>query len=232
MTNVVMVDDDRNILTSMSVLLEQEGFQVTTFTDPTQALKSFKRVNPDIAVLDMKMPRMDGLELLSKIRQDSDVPVMFLTSVSDEADEVMGLHMGADDFVRKPFSPRVMIERIRSCLRRSEAAEAKARKGKATMARGPLLLDEDRYEASWRGEALALTGTEFKLLQFLADKPGFVRSREQIQDQIYPQDVFVEDRSVDSHVKRLRKKLTAADPGFTAIESIYGVGYRFSLPKD
>ena len=232
MTNVVMVDDDRNILTSMSVMLEQEGFKVTTFTDPTLALKSFKRIRPDIAVLDMKMPRMDGLELLSKIREDSDVPVMFLTSVSQEADEVMGLHMGADDFIRKPFSPRVVIERIRSCLRRNQVAEAKARKGQATLERGPLLMDEDRYEATWRGADVLLTGTEFKLLQFLADKPGFVRSREQIQDQIYPQDVFVEDRSVDSHVKRLRKKLTAVDPDFTSIESIYGVGYRFSLPKE
>ena len=229
MARIALVDDDRNILTSVSMLLESEGFEVETFSDGQTALDAFNRRSPDIAVLDIKMPRMDGMDLLQRLRQKSKLPVIFLTSKADEVDEVLGLRMGADDYVRKPFSQRLLIERIRTILRRNEAVAAGATTPDIAqpMVRGDLVIDPQRHLVTWKGAEVSLTVTEFLLLQALAQRPGFVKSRNQLMDVAYDDQVYVDDRTIDSHVKRLRKKLRAVDPEFSAIETLYGIGYRF-----
>lgn len=233
MQRIALVDDDRNILTSLSMMLEEEGYLVDTYTDPERALQSMRRQPPDMAVLDVKMPRMDGMSLLQKLRKDSDIPVVFLTSQSSEADEVLGLHLGADDFVRKPFSPRVLLERLRSLARRAEKSSDQSSGDKLVpqMNRGPLMMDPNCMRVTWFGTELKLTTIEFKLLRFLADKPGFARSRDQMMDNIYREGFCVDDRTVDSHIKRIRKKMREIDSDFEAIETLYGMGYRFSPPK-
>ncbi|WP_424984977.1 response regulator transcription factor [Microbulbifer sp. S227A] len=231
MSKIALVDDDRNILTSVSMTLEAEGFDVETYNDGLAALEAFNKKMPDLAVLDIKMPRMDGMELLQRIRQKTQMPVIFLTSKDDEIDEVLGLRMGADDYVKKPFSQRLLVERIRSLLRRQEAVDRDTDgTGPETkvMERGNLSMDPLRHSVSWKGKDVSLTVTEFLLLQALAQRPGFVKSRDQLMDVAYDDQVYVDDRTIDSHIKRLRKKMRTADSDFAAIETLYGIGYRYN----
>lgn len=230
MARIVLVDDDRNILTSVSIALESEGFEVVTFTDGVVALASLLNDEPDLGVFDIKMPRMDGMELLRRLRQKSEMPVIFLTSKDEEIDEVLGLRMGADDYMRKPFSQRLLIERIKTILRRKEALDtddADRATEDAAFTRGNLQMDPLRHLVVWKGNAVSLTVTEFLLLQALAKRPGVVKSRDQLMDVAYDDQVYVDDRTIDSHIKRLRKKLRKHDPDFASIETLYGIGYRF-----
>jgi two-component system response regulator ChvI len=228
---VAIVDDDRNILTSVSMTLEAEGFVVETYNDGQSALEAFNRRMPDMAVLDIKMPRMDGMDLLQRLRQKTSMPVIFLTSKDDEIDEVLGLRMGADDYVKKPFSQRLLVERIRALLRRQEviaAGEVAVTEDITIMDRGALRMDLRRHSVTWKGQEVALTVTEFLLLQALAHRPGFVKSRDQLMDVAYDDQVYVDDRTIDSHIKRLRKKMRSIDNEFAAIETLYGIGYRYN----
>lgn len=228
MSTIVLVDDDRNILTSVAMALEAEGYHVRTYSDSTQGLAAINQRPPDLAVLDIKMPRMDGMEVLRQLRQSSDLPVIFLTSKDEEIDEVLGLRMGADDYIRKPFSQRLLLERIRAVLRRAEAVdEAERKDDEQVMTRGVLELDPMRHSCTWEGKPVTLTVTEFLILQALAQRPGFVKSRDQLMDAAYDDQVYVDDRTIDSHVKRLRKKFRVVDGEFDAIETLYGVGYKF-----
>jgi len=231
MSRIALVDDDRNILTSVSMTLEAEGFDVETYNDGQSALDAFTRRMPDMAVLDIKMPRMDGMDLLQRLRQKSSIPVIFLTSKDDEIDEVLGLRMGADDYMKKPFSQRLLVERIRALLRRQDAivsGEAPVGEETQMMERGALRMDPLRHSVSWHGREIVLTVTEFLLLQALAQRPGFVKSRDQLMDVAYDDQVYVDDRTIDSHIKRLRKKMRMVDPEFSAIETLYGIGYRYN----
>ena len=232
MSRIALVDDDRNILTSVSMTLEAEAFEVETYNDGQSALDAFNRRLPDMAVLDIKMPRMDGMDLLQRLRQKTQMPVIFLTSKDDEIDEVLGLRMGADDYVKKPFSQRLLVERIRALLRRQEAlaigAEAPVTEETKIMDRGSLRMDPLRHSVSWKGKDVSLTVTEFLLLQALAQRPGFVKSRDQLMDVAYDDQVYVDDRTIDSHIKRLRKKMRTVDDDFSAIETLYGIGYRYN----
>ncbi|HEY8949583.1 MAG TPA: response regulator transcription factor [Rhizomicrobium sp.] len=233
MATIALVDDDKNILTSVSMLLEQEGYQVKTFSDGAAALTGLSASPPDLAILDIKMPRMDGLELLRRLRQAGDLPVIFLTSKDEEIDELMGLNAGADDYIRKPFSQRLLLERVKAVLRRNEshkqppAAGAPVEPKKEALVRGKLALDPQRHECTWDGKPVRLTVTEFLILQCLAQRPGFVKSRDNLMDAAYDDQVYVDDRTIDSHIKRLRKKFKAIDDNFDAIETLYGVGYRY-----
>jgi len=225
---VALVDDDRNILASVSIALEAEGFDVRTYTDGAEALRGLSQRPPDLAVLDIKMPRMDGMELLQRLRQTSQMPVIFLTSKDDELDELMGLRMGADDYIKKPFSQRLLIERIRALLRREALrGESPEVDPGQIITRGPLLLDGARHACSWKGQPIDLTVTEFLLVRALAQRPGHVKNRDQLMDAAYGEHVYVDDRTIDSHIKRLRKKFKAVDPDFSQIETLYGVGYRY-----
>jgi len=225
---VALVDDDRNILTSVSMALEAEGFEVRTYTDGAEALRGLTQRPPDLAVLDIKMPRMDGLELLQRLRQSSQMPVIFLTSKDDEVDELMGLRMGADDYIKKPFSQRLLIERIRALLRRETLTRDKTvPEPGQVLTRGPLAMDGARHSCTWKGQPIDLTVTEFLLVKALAQRPGHVKSRDQLMDAAYGENVYVDDRTIDSHIKRLRKKFKAIDPDFAQIETLYGVGYRY-----
>jgi len=230
-SSIALVDDDRNILTSVTMALEAEGFAVRTYTDGAEALRGLTNQPPDLAILDIKMPRMDGMELLSKLRKQSQMPVIFLTSKDDEVDEVLGLRMGADDYITKPFSQRLLIERIRALLRRKElsqgAAPGGAAGGEAPVTRGDLVLDPARHVCTWKGKEVNLTVTEFLLLKALALRPGMVKSRDNLMDAAYGEHVYVDDRTIDSHVKRLRKKFKALDADFAHIETLYGLGYRY-----
>ncbi len=225
---IALVDDDRNILTSVSMALEAEGFQVRTYKDGEEALRGLVAQPVDLAVLDIKMPRMDGMELLARLRQKVGLPVIFLTSKDDEVDELLGLRMGADDYIRKPFSQRLLIERIRVLLRRANLAESNGEaRGEGVLVRGDLVLDSDRHACAWRGQPVQLTVTEFLILKSLASRPGHVKSRDQLMDAAYGEHIYVDDRTIDSHIKRLRKKFKAADRSFNQIETLYGVGYRY-----
>jgi two-component system response regulator ChvI len=225
---IALVDDDRNILTSVSMALEAEGFKVRTYSDSTQALDGLSRDPADLAVLDIKMPRLDGMELLTRLRRKSELPVIFLTSKDEEVDEVLGLRVGADDYIRKPFSQRLLIERIRAVLRRRDRNGAEASSGgEGSLHRGELSMDPDRHLCTWKGKSVDLTVTEFLLLQGLARRPGHVKSRDQLIDAAYGENIYVDDRTIDSHIKRLRKKFRKVDPEFSEIETLYGVGYRY-----
>jgi len=231
MSKIALVDDDRNILTSVSITLEAEGFEVETYNDGQQALDAFNKKLPDMAVLDIKMPRMDGMDLLQRLRQKTSMPVIFLTSKDDEIDEVLGLRMGADDYVKKPFSQRLLVERIRALLRRQEAVDGDIvgeTEDTKIMERGELTMDPLRHSVSWKGQDVTLTVTEFLLLQALAQRPGFVKSRDQLMNVAYDDQVYVDDRTIDSHIKRLRKKMRTVDRDFSAIETLYGIGYRYN----
>lgn len=228
MATIALVDDDRNILTSIAMALENEGHHVRSFTDGPSALAALTATPPDLAILDIKMPRMDGLELLRRLRQKSNLPVIFLTSKDEEIDEVTGLRMGADDYITKPFSQRLLIARVHAVLRRREVAEAgDGAASREIMVRGKLRLDPQRHACSWDNRDVQLTVTEFLILQALAQRPGFVKSRDNLMDAAYDDQVYVDDRTIDSHIKRLRKKFKAADDSFDAIETLYGVGYRY-----
>lgn len=231
MSRIALVDDDRNILTSVSMTLEAEGFEVETYNDGQSALEAFNKRMPDMAVLDIKMPRMDGMDLLQRLRQKTSMPVIFLTSKDDEIDEVLGLRMGADDYVKKPFSQRLLVERIRALLRRQDAIageEIEETEDTKVMVRGELVMDPLRHAVKWKGKDVSLTVTEFLLLQALAQRPGFVKSRDQLMDVAYDDQVYVDDRTIDSHIKRLRKKMRNTDDEFSAIETLYGIGYRYN----
>ena len=226
---IALVDDDRNILASVSMLLEAEGFAVCCFTDGAAALQGLTAEPVDLAVLDVKMPRMDGMELLQRLRRRSNMPIIFLTSKDDELDEVLGLRMGADDYIKKPFSQRLLLERIRTILRRhrkGDAAPGEAASG-AALVRGDLTLDQSRHLCSWRGNPVDLTVTEFLIVKALAVRPGHVKSRDQLMDAAYGEHIYVDDRTIDSHIKRLRRKFRLVDDDFGHIETLYGIGYRY-----
>ena len=230
MATIALVDDDRNILTSVGMLLEQEGYHVRTYADGASALTALQATPPDLAILDIKMPRMDGLELLRRLRQGADLPVIFLTSKDEEIDELMGLNAGADDYVRKPFSQRLLLERVKAVLRRADARKNGAgttEPRREALIRGKLALDPQRHDCTWDGKPVRLTVTEFLILQCLAQRPGFVKSRDNLMDAAYDDQVYVDDRTIDSHIKRMRKKFRQVDPEFDAIETLYGVGYRY-----
>ncbi|MGV6872961.1 response regulator [Pseudochelatococcus sp. B33] len=230
MPTIALVDDDRNILTSVSIALEAEGYRIQTYTDGAAALEGLANDPPDVAIFDIKMPRMDGMELLRRLRQKSDLPVIFLTSKDEEIDELFGLKMGADDFIRKPFSQRLLVERVRAVLRRSaprDQAVPREADTSRVLERGLLKMDPERHTSTWRNEPVTLTVTEFLILQALAMRPGVVKSRNALMDAAYDDQIYVDDRTIDSHIKRLRKKFKAVDDSFDMIETLYGVGYRF-----
>jgi two-component system, OmpR family, response regulator ChvI len=226
---IALVDDDRNILTSVSMALEAEGFAVRCYSDGAEALHGMNSQPVDLAVLDIKMPRMDGMKLLEQLRkQKSQIPVIFLTSKDDEVDELIGLTMGADDYIKKPFSQRLLIARIQALLRRGELArERDDGQGEPVMARGEMSLDPARHLCTWKDEPVELTVTEFLILKSLAQRPGHVKNRDQLMDAAYGEHIYVDDRTIDSHIKRLRKKFKAVDTEFAQIETLYGVGYRY-----
>jgi two-component system response regulator ChvI len=228
---IALVDDDRNILTSVSMALKAEGYDVKTYNDGEEGWSGIESHPPDLAVLDIKMPRMDGMELLAKIRAGSAMPVIFLTSKDDEIDEVIGLRMGADDYITKPFSQRLLIERIRALLRREtlrgETEAAKKAGDQEKIIRGNLVLDDARHICSWKGKFLNLTVTEYLLLKSLAQRPGIVKNRDQLIDMAYGENIYVDDRTIDSHIKRIRKKFRDTDSEFSQIETLYGVGYKY-----
>jgi len=229
---IALVDDDRNILTSVSIALQTEGFLTRVYSDGESALKALIENPPDLAVLDIKMPKMDGLELLRRLREKSAIPVIFLTSKDDELDEALGLAMGADDYIAKPFSQRLLIARIRAILRRTEATLPNPETGEDVPAealeRGRLTMDPARHRVTWAGRNVTLTVTEFLILETLAQRPGIVKTRNQLMDAAYQDDIYVDDRTIDSHIKRVRRKFRQVDPEFDAIETLYGAGYRFS----
>ena len=229
---IALVDDDRNILTSVSIALQQEGFVTRVYSDPQVALKALADNPPDLGVFDIKMPSLDGMELLRRVREFSSLPVIFLTSKDDELDEALGLAMGADDYISKPFSQRLLIARIRAILRRQElergeAVAPDAEAEPARLERGRLVMDPARHKVQWSDRDVSLTVTEFLILEALAQRPGVVKSRNQLLDVAYNDDIYVDDRTIDSHIKRIRRKFRAVDPEFDSIETLYGVGYRF-----
>lgn len=229
---IALVDDDRNIVTSVQILLESEGFEVVSFHDGEEGFKGILDERPDLCVLDVKMPRMDGIELLTKLREVSPVPVIFLTSKDDEVDQILGLRLGADDYITKPFSQRLLIERIRSVLRRyaskpvDSALPAKSDQSHLII-RGHLELDDDRHLIKWKDTQINLTVTEYLLVKTLAISPGHVRSRDQLINAAYGESIYVDDRTIDTHIKRIRRKFRDIDPEFDRIETLYGVGYRY-----
>jgi two-component system response regulator ChvI len=229
MQTIALVDDDRNILSSVAIAFESEGYRVVTYTDGASALDGFKTSQPDIAILDIKMPRMDGMETLRRLRTTSDLPVIFLTSKDDEIDEVFGLKMGAEDFIRKPFSQRILVERVKAVLRRRTPKDNSASKEVQATAieRGQLRMDPERHHCTWNNKHVILTVTEFRILEALASRPGVVKSRNALMDVAYDDQVYVDDRTIDSHIKRLRKRFRSTDAAFDMIETLYGVGYRF-----
>ena len=228
---IALVDDDRNILTSVAIALQAEGFVTRVYTDGESALKALLDNPPDLAVCDIKMPRMDGLEMLRRLRATSALPVIMLTSKDEETDEALGLELGADDYIAKPFSQRLLVARIRAILRRADLPRDEPGEDAApaaTLRRGRLEMDPSRHQVTWDGRAVALTVTEFLILEALASRPGVIRSRNQLMDAAYDDDVFVDDRTIDSHIKRLRRKFRAVDGEFGAIETLYGAGYSFT----
>jgi two-component system response regulator ChvI len=241
MANITLVDDDENIVASVSMALESHGHTVKAYYDGASGLAALESDPPDLAILDVKMPRMDGMEVLRRLRQTSELPVIILTSKDEEIDEILGFNLGADDYMHKPFSQRLLLERVKAVLRRARADQedgvlgsasanaASAAGGEASKAikRGRLTLDPARHDCLWEGRPVRLTVTEFLLLQSLAQRPGFVKSRDNLMDAAYDDQVYVDDRTIDSHIKRMRKKFRQVDPEFDAIETLYGVGYRY-----
>jgi len=224
MQMIALVDDDEGVLTSVSIALELEGYKVMTYRDGAFALVAFKTSAPDLIILDIKMPRMDGMEMLRRLRETSRVPVILLTCKDDEVDEVLGLRMGADDFLRKPFSQRVLAERVKAVLRRGTEKDDSAN---IVIERGPLRMDVGRYACTWKNAPVSLTVTEFLILQAIVSRPGVIKSRAALMDAAYDEEVYVGDRAIDCHIKRLRKKFRVVDDSFDMIEALYGVGYRF-----
>jgi two-component system response regulator ChvI len=236
MANITLVDDDENIVASVSLALESHGHKVKSYYDGASGLAALQADPPDLVILDVKMPRMDGMEVLRRLRQTSEVPVIFLTSKDEEIDEILGFNLGADDYMHKPFSQRLLIERVKAVLRRvgigeepvdPNTAQPAGAAGSKAIKRGRLTLDPARHDCLWEGRPVRLTVTEFLLLQSLAQRPGFVKSRDNLMDAAYDDQVYVDDRTIDSHIKRMRKKFRQVDPEFDAIETLYGVGYRY-----
>ena len=233
MAKITLVDDDENIVTSVSLALESHGHTVKAYYDGAAGLAALENEPPDLAILDVKMPRMDGMEVLRRLRRTSDMPVIILTSKDEEIDEILGFNLGADDYMHKPFSQRLLIERVKAVLRRAgvegeePAPAAIGAEGARAIKRGKLTLDPARHDCLWEGRPVKLTVTEFLLLQSLAQRPGFVKSRDNLMDAAYDDQVYVDDRTIDSHIKRLRKKFKVVEPEFEMIETLYGVGYRF-----
>ncbi len=230
--SIALVDDDRNILTSVSIAMQAEGYVTRIYSDGETALKAMLENPADLGIFDIKMPRMDGLELLRRLREKSAMPVIFLTSKDEELDEALGLAMGADDYITKPFSQRLLIARVKAILRRATYDKSPDNEGTAEepepMVRGSLEMDPARHHVRWAGKSLTLTVTEFMILEALASRPGVVRTRDQLMDAAYQDDVYVDDRTIDSHIKRLRRKFREIDPEFSAIDTLYGAGYRFA----
>jgi DNA-binding response OmpR family regulator len=226
---VAVVDDEANIRETVTYALRREGYRVEAYADGQEAWEAFQHAMPDVVVLDIIMPRMDGLELCRRVRGGSDaVPIIFLTSRDEEFDRVLGLELGADDYLCKPFSMRELVARVKVLFRRLALSRAAASDADEELLEvGELELDLRRYTARWRGAPVALTVTEFMILHALARHPGHVKTRQQLMDEGYPHDTFVSDRTIDSHIKRLRKKICAVDPDFDGIETVYGLGYRF-----
>ncbi len=240
MARITLVDDDENIVASVSLALESHGHDVKAFYDGVAGLAALESDAPDLAILDVKMPRLDGMEVLRRLRQTSNLPVIMLTSKDDEIDEILGFNLGADDYIRKPFSQRLLIERVKAVLRRANPEDPVTGEAGGTagdgdedssdnraIKRGRLTLDPARHDCLWEGKPVRLTVTEFLLLQSLAQRPGFVKSRDNLMDAAYEDQVYVDDRTIDSHIKRMRKKFREVDPEFDAIETLYGVGYRY-----
>ena len=233
MAKITLVDDDENIVVSVSLALESHGHKVKAYYDGAAGLAALESDPPDLAILDVKMPRMDGMEVLRRLRQTTSLPVIILTSKDEEIDEILGFNLGADDYIHKPFSQRLLIERVKAVLRRANPEEGDAGgasgAGSASKAikRGRLTLDPARHDCLWEDKPVRLTVTEFLLLQSLAQRPGFVKSRDNLMDAAYEDQVYVDDRTIDSHIKRMRKKFREVDEEFDAIETLYGVGYRY-----
>ena len=239
MANITLIDDDENIVTSVALMLESHGHTVKALHDGASGLASLESDPPDLAILDVKMPRLDGMEVLRRLRQTSAIPVIMLTSKDEEIDEILGFNLGADDYMHKPFSQRLLLERVKALLRRARAGEDEGemdgsplsggglQPGAKSLRRGKLTLDPARHDCLWDGKPVKLTVTEFLLLQALAQRPGFVKSRDSLMDAAYDDQVYVDDRTIDSHVKRMRKKFRQVDPEFDSIETLYGVGYRY-----
>lgn len=229
MVKICLIDDDKNILASLALTLKSEKFDVETFSDGISGLEALSNDTFDIAILDIKMPRLDGLELLQKLRNISDIPVIFLTSKDDEIDQLLGLKMGADDYITKPFSQKLLIERVKAILRRSSDENSSNLSDKDTLIkRGDLLLNIDRHECQWKDERIKLTVTEFLILENLVNRPGYVKNRDQLMSAAYTEDIYVDDRTIDSHIKRIRRKFKSIDKDFNSIETLYGIGYRFN----
>ena len=229
MVKICLIDDDQNILASLSLALKSEKFDVETYSDGIAGLEALKNNNFDIAILDIKMPRLDGLEVLQKLRNSSDIPVIFLTSKDDEIDQLLGLKMGADDYITKPFSQKLLIERVKVILKRASFSNKENQvNNDSLIKRGNLLLNMDRHECHWKEERIKLTVTEFLLLESLVNRPGYVKNRDQLMSAAYSDDLYVDDRTIDSHIKRIRRKFKAIDKDFNSIETLYGVGYRFN----
>ena len=230
--SIALVDDDKNILTSVSIAMQAEGYKTRIYSDAESALKALLDNPADLGIFDIKMPRMDGLELLRRLREKSAMPVIFLTSKDEELDEALGLAMGADDYITKPFSQRLLVARVKAILRRASyektAAENLDEEETEPMIRGKLEMDIARHQVRWDGEAVTLTVTEFLILEALANRPGVVRTRDQLMDVAYQDDIYVDDRTIDSHIKRLRRKFREIDNDFSAIDTLYGAGYRFA----
>jgi two-component system response regulator ChvI len=239
MAKITLIDDDENIVASVSMALESHGHEVKSYFDGASGLAALEADLPDLAILDVKMPRMDGMEVLRRLRQTSSLPVIMLTSKDEEIDEILGFNLGADDYIHKPFSQRLLIERVKAVLRRarpedkdallglSGEGEASSASNATALKRGKLTLDPARHDCLWNDKPVKLTVTEFLLLQALAQRPGFVKSRDNLMDAAYDDQVYVDDRTIDSHVKRMRKKFRQVDNEFDAIETLYGVGYRY-----
>ncbi len=229
---IALVDDDRNILTSLSIALQAEGYTTRIYSDSEIALDALINTPPELAIFDIKMPKMDGIELLRRFREKSIAPVIFLTSKDDELDEALGLAMGADDYIAKPFSNRLLLARIKAILRRSQYNAENNDTGNSEemeiIVRGDLEMDPARHHVKWKHNSVTLTVTEFIILELLATRPGVIRTRSQLMDAAYEDDIYVDDRTIDSHIKRLRKKFKESDPEFSAIDTLYGAGYRFS----
>ena len=227
---IALIDDDQNILTSVSMILEEEGYEVFTYTDGLSGLEGVLKEQVSLVVLDIKLPRMDGMETLQELRKKSNVPVIFLTSKEDEIDELCGLRMGADDYIKKPFSPNLLIARIKTLIRRTDPVLTKGTDGAeedSIIKRGALEMNKTRHLCLWKNQPVDLTITEFLMLYALVEKPGMVKTRDQLIDSAYGANVYIDDRTVDSHIKRLRKKFKDADKDFACIETLYGVGYRY-----
>ena len=231
--HIALVDDDINILTSLSIALKSEGYEISTYNNGEEALKGLLENPPDLAILDIKMPRMDGIELIKRLNKQSEIPVIFLTSKDDEYDEILGLRLGAEDYITKPFSQKLLIERLRVIMRRQDRMaemvfpHSDEPDEADNIQHGDLILNNAMHECYWKQKKVDLTVTEYLLIKSLAVNPGHVKNRHQIMNYAYSDDTYLEDRVIDSHIKRVRKKFRDVDPEFDHIETVYGLGYRY-----